>query len=608
MPDIYQGANVLDDSLVDPDNRRPVDFAAREDVIRELVEVAARPAGEIRKAVARWLADGDFRAAQAVDDPPAARLARPCIRSSSNRATIGRFRSRAARAALRRLRRAATNATASWCSRRASTANSAFAARRAQPGGRPPAFALGRHVRSTWRPPASAQSTPRKSSATGRRDAAAVRRAGRIPAARAEARRLLAHAADRRPQLRHRPESPLTAPQPARHLGIQADQQDSMNTRNITCAKAARCNWRSRRRPRHQLRGLLLDRDEGRSLPVRPRGQTEIARITLPEYTNEVWHGYLEGVRPGTIYGIRVHGPYEPDAGLPLQPEQAADGSVRAVPLGRAQVVPRKSSATSSAITTWTCRSTIATAPPFVPKCVVTEPEAPRLGPAAACACRLGDRSSTRRTSRASPCAIRTCRRCCAAPSPGLCEPKVIDYLQSLGVTSVELLPIHTFINDSYLLDQGLTNYWGYNSIGFFAADPRYFATGSIIELKSMVQRLHSAGLEVILDVVYNHTAEGSELGPTLSFPRHRQRVLLPPAAGQQALLHQRHRHRQHAQPDASANAEAGHRQPALLGRLTSASTAFASTSPPSWRANCTASTRAAAFSIPACRIRCCPR
>ena len=99
-----------------------------------------------------------------------------------------------------------------------------------------------------------------------------------------------------------------------------------------------------------------------------------------------------------------------------------------------------------------------------------------------------------------------------------MCEPKVIEYLQSLGVTSMELLPIHTFINDSYLLEQGLTNYWGYNSIGFFAADPRYFATGSIIELKSMVQRLQLAGLEVILDVVYNHTAEGSELGPTLSF------------------------------------------------------------------------------------------
>ena len=90
---------------------------------------------------------------------------------------------------------------------------------------------------------------------------------------------------------------------------------------------------------------------------------------------------------------------------------------------------------------------------------------------------------------------------------------------QSLGVTSVELLPIHTFINDSHLLDKGLTNYWGYNTIGFFAPDPRYAASRlDLREFKEMVAHLHDAGLEVILDVVYNHTAEGNERGPTLSF------------------------------------------------------------------------------------------
>jgi glycogen operon protein len=96
----------------------------------------------------------------------------------------------------------------------------------------------------------------------------------------------------------------------------------------------------------------------------------------------------------------------------------------------------------------------------------------------------------------------------------------VVDYLRSLGVTSVELLPVHTFVNDSLLLDKGLTNYWGYNSIGFFAPDPRYAASRPrvLAEFKEMVSRLHAAGLEVILDVVYNHTAEGNELGPTLSF------------------------------------------------------------------------------------------
>jgi glycogen operon protein len=96
----------------------------------------------------------------------------------------------------------------------------------------------------------------------------------------------------------------------------------------------------------------------------------------------------------------------------------------------------------------------------------------------------------------------------------------VIDYVKSLGITSVELLPVHTFVNDSQLLDRGLTNYWGYNSIGFFAPDPRYASdrANSLREFKEMVARFHDAGLEVILDVVYNHTAEGNELGPTLSF------------------------------------------------------------------------------------------
>uniref|UniRef100_UPI001FC845A3 alpha-amylase family glycosyl hydrolase n=1 Tax=Burkholderia cepacia TaxID=292 RepID=UPI001FC845A3 len=102
----------------------------------------------------------------------------------------------------------------------------------------------------------------------------------------------------------------------------------------------------------------------------------------------------------------------------------------------------------------------------------------------------------------------------------GFAHEQVIDYLKGLGVTTVELLPVHTFVNDSQLLDKGLTNYWGYNTIGFFAADPRYFVNGkaSLAEFKEMVDRYHHAGLEVILDVVYNHTAEGNELGPTLSF------------------------------------------------------------------------------------------
>ena len=102
----------------------------------------------------------------------------------------------------------------------------------------------------------------------------------------------------------------------------------------------------------------------------------------------------------------------------------------------------------------------------------------------------------------------------------GLGVKAVLDHIKSIGATSIELLPVHSFINDSYLLDKGLTNYWGYNSIGFFAPDPRYAAdvANSLREFKEMVACVHEAGLELILDVVYNHTAEGNELGPTLSF------------------------------------------------------------------------------------------
>ena len=97
-------------------------------------------------------------------------------------------------------------------------------------------------------------------------------------------------------------------------------------------------------------------------------------------------------------------------------------------------------------------------------------------------------------------------------------QHEVIEYIRSLGVTAIELLPIHAFVDDSYLIEKGLRNYWGYNSIGFFAPQPRYLATPFVNEVKEMVSHLHDAGIEVILDVVYNHTAEGNELGPTLSF------------------------------------------------------------------------------------------
>ena len=117
----------------------------------------------------------------------------------------------------------------------------------------------------------------------------------------------------------------------------------------------------------------------------------------------------------------------------------------------------------------------------------------------------------------------------------GLASDEAIAYLRELGVTAVELLPIHHIADESFLVERGLTNYWGYSSIGYFAPHALYSATGAggeqIREFKGMVKALHAAGIEVILDVVYNHTAEGNHLGPMLVLPRRRQRRLLPPRA-----------------------------------------------------------------------------
>ena len=151
----------------------------------------------------------------------------------------------------------------------------------------------------------------------------------------------------------------------------------------------------------------------------------------------------------------------------------------------------------------------------------------------------------------------------------GLAHEVSIDYFKKLGITAVELLPIHHFIDEGHLVDKGLTDYWGYNTLGFFAPMSRYSSSGDlggqVVEFKEMVKALHAAGIEVILDVVYNHTCEGNHLGPTLSW-RGRLQLDLLPIDGQSALLHGLHRHRQHAQRAQSAGAEDDHGFAALLG------------------------------------------
>jgi len=241
----------------------------------------------------------------------------------------------------------------------------------------------------------------------------------------------------------------------------------------------------------------------------------ETERIPLPEYTDEVWHGYLPDARPGQLYGYRVHGPYEPEAGHRFNPNKLLldpyakqiigdltwDDALFGYTIGHADADLSFDERDSA---------------PFMPKSRVIDP-----------AFTWGthhwqgvpwDRSiiyemHVRGYTMLHPQVPETLRGTFA----GLAQQPVLDYIRSLGVTSVELMPMHAFIDDKHLLSVGLRNYWGYNTIGFFAPHPRYMATSSVSEFKEMVAHLHDAGLEVILDVVYNHTAEGNHLGPTLS-------------------------------------------------------------------------------------------
>ncbi|HEX4169901.1 MAG TPA: glycogen debranching protein GlgX [Bryobacteraceae bacterium] len=250
-----------------------------------------------------------------------------------------------------------------------------------------------------------------------------------------------------------------------------------------------------------------------------PSGAKETDRIALPEYTNQIWHGYLTGVTPGTIYGYRVHGPYEPTAGHRFNPNKLLLDPYAGAHRGALKWDPAVFGykMESGDDTTFDERDSA----PFMPKSTVVDPKFVWRGKRVRRRPIPWDETIIYEThvkgyTELNPSVPKNVRGTYA----GLATRKVLDYIKSLGVTSIELLPVHTFIDDNQLLEKGLCNYWGYNTIGFFAPDPRYAARkeDSLREFKEMVAKIHDAGMEVILDVVYNHTAEGNEKGPTLSF------------------------------------------------------------------------------------------
>jgi len=244
----------------------------------------------------------------------------------------------------------------------------------------------------------------------------------------------------------------------------------------------------------------------------------ETIRVPLTTQTDQVWHAYLPGVRPGQLYGYRVYGPYQPAAGLRYNPNKllidpyakALQGTVcwhdavfaYRIGAARDQTADQRDSAR------------------YVPRCVVIDPAfdwgddaPPRIPLHDSVIYELHVKGFTKLHPEV-PEELR-------GTYAGLAHPAVIEYLKSLGITAVELLPVHAFVDDRHLIDRGLRNYWGYNTLAYFAPHEAYSSARGgglqVREFKSMVKALHAAGIEVILDVVYNHTCEGNHLGPMLS-------------------------------------------------------------------------------------------
>jgi isoamylase len=245
-------------------------------------------------------------------------------------------------------------------------------------------------------------------------------------------------------------------------------------------------------------------------------GRREVARLPLNERDGDVWHGHVAGLTPGTRYGFRAHGAYRPEEGLRFNSNKLLIDPYARMLDGRLKwsdaVMGYRIGAAKSDLSFDTRDSAFA-----VPKSVVTDPSftweqdaAPRHA--------LNDtviyEAHVKGLTALNPGVPEGLR----GTFLGLSSDPVIEHLQKIGVTAIELLPVQAFMDDRFLVSRGLRNYWGYQTLGFFAPEPRYLTQGALWEFQSMVRRFHHAGIEVILDVVYNHTGEGDELGPTLSF------------------------------------------------------------------------------------------
>lgn len=267
---------------------------------------------------------------------------------------------------------------------------------------------------------------------------------------------------------------------------------------------------------------LFSENATGVTLCLFDHDEKETARVKVTEHTDQVWHVYLPGIQAGQLYGYRVDGPWDPENGLLFNEShllldpyaKAINGRIDWSDAMFGYDVQRDDEDRDLYKKEFDSAD-------GMPKSIVIDPrfdweddQSPNIPLHKSIIYEAHVKGLTATHPELDPSVQGTYK--------GLADPKVIDYLKQLGVTAVELMPVHQFVNDRHLVENGLSNYWGYNSIGFFSPHSSYSSSGTagqqVVEFKEMVKALHKAGLEVILDVVYNHTAEGNHYGPTLCF------------------------------------------------------------------------------------------
>ncbi|MEZ5538081.1 MAG: glycogen debranching protein GlgX [Thiolinea sp.] len=247
-------------------------------------------------------------------------------------------------------------------------------------------------------------------------------------------------------------------------------------------------------------------------------GKTELTRCALPERSGSIWHGYAPDVKPGTLYGYRAYGKYAPEQGHRFNPNKLLlDPYTREVKGQWADNHPALLGYDATVQHAGDLSYSLLDSAPYVAKSVVSDPELftaleqlPRRGWSDT----LIYEAHVKGLTQQHPDVPDTLK----GTYEGLATDAVIEHLQKLGITTIELLPVHHFLDEGFLLQKGLSNYWGYNSIGFFTPEPRYYGPGGLLGFRQMVEKYHQAGIEVVLDVVYNHTAEGDQRGPTLCY------------------------------------------------------------------------------------------